>query len=638
MVDIRKLYGETGMFTYDPGFTSTASCQSAITYIDGDEGILLHRGYPIDQLAEQSSFMEVAYLLLHGDLPKQKELDEFTYTISRHTMLHEQLATFYRGFRRDAHPMAIMCGVVGALSRLLPRQHRHHRPAAAADRLAPADRQDADDRGDGVQIFDRPAVPLSATTSLSYTGNFLRMTFGVPAEPYEVNPIVEKAMDRIFILHADHEQNASTSTVRLAGSSGANPFACIAAGIACLWGPAHGGANEAALNMLREIGDVKRIPEYIARAKDKNDPFRLMGFGHRVYKNYDPRAKVMQQTADEVLKELNISDPVLDVARELEQIALNDDYFIEKKLYPNVDFYSGIILNAIGFPTEMFTALFALARTVGWVAQWNEMISDPEQKIGRPRQLYVGATQRDYVPVKEALERHRSSRAIVGNAAFANGVDSVRQSISERRMTMASRFLTPFARSRAPRRATRSWTFTARSTACSTTASGRWAMLDGRHDALSPERRRRDRPTRAGKSTAELPGVDREGHRPSPGRRHADRSAARSADERKDDRNRLVERNYGSFTPLVPACPFTPIPTRSTADCRQGRVEASSCPRAPSRTAASGSAIGGRQDRTAGDRQGLDQGVRNRQAGRGCRPSSGQGRPGLTLRPQAGPT
>jgi citrate synthase len=400
VVDIRKFYAETGKFTYDPGFTSTASCQSAITYIDGDEGILLHRGYPIDQLAEHSNFMEVAYLLLHGDLPKQKELDEFSYTISRHTMLHEQLATFYRGFRRDAHPMAIMCGVVGALSAF------YHDSTDITD---PQQRLIASHR----LIAKMPTIAAMAfkysigqpflypQNDLSYTGNFLRMTFGVPAEPYEVNPIIEKAMDRIFILHADHEQNASTSTVRLAGSSGANPFACIAAGIACLWGPAHGGANEAALNMLREIGDVKRIREYIARAKDKNDPFRLMGFGHRVYKNYDPRAKVMQQTAEEVLKELNLTDPVLDVARELEHIALNDDYFIEKKLYPNVDFYSGVILNAIGFPTEMFTALFALARTVGWVAQWNEMISDPEQKIGRPRQLYVGATQRDYVPVKE---------------------------------------------------------------------------------------------------------------------------------------------------------------------------------------------------------------------------------------------
>ena len=398
VVDIRKFYADTGMFTYDPGFTSTASCQSAITYIDGDAGILLHRGYAIDQLAEQSSFMEVSYLLLHGELPSAKELDEFTYTISRHTMIHEQLATFYRGFRRDAHPMAILCGVVGALSSFYhdstditdPKQRMiaSHRLIAKIPTLAAM-----------AHKYSVGQPFLYPQNDLSYTGNFLRMTFGVPAEKYEVNPIIEAAMDKIFILHADHEQNASTSTVRLAGSSGANPFACMAAGIACLWGPAHGGANEAALNMLREIGDVKNIPAYIARAKDKDDPFRLMGFGHRVYKNFDPRAKVMKATADEVLRELNISDPVLDVAKELEHIALNDPYFIEKKLYPNVDFYSGVILNAIGFPTEMFTVLFALARTVGWVAQWNEMISDPEQKIGRPRQLYVGETHRDYVPV-----------------------------------------------------------------------------------------------------------------------------------------------------------------------------------------------------------------------------------------------
>ncbi|GAA4025681.1 citrate synthase [Sphingomonas rosea] len=398
VIDIRKLYAQTDAFTYDPGFTSTASCQSAITYIDGEQGILLHRGYPIDQLAEQSSFMEVAALLLHGELPTKDELDKFTHTISRHTMVHEQLAQFFRGFRRDAHPMAIMCGVVGALSSF------YHDSTDITD---PKQREIASHR----LIAKMPTIAAMAhkysigqpflypDNTLSYTGNFLRMTFGVPAEEYVVNPIVEKAMDRIFILHADHEQNASTSTVRLAGSSGANPFACMAAGIACLWGPAHGGANEAALNMLREIGHTSRIPEYIARAKDKEDPFRLMGFGHRVYKNFDPRAKVMKQTADEVLKELNISDPVLDVAKELERIALSDDYFIEKKLYPNVDFYSGVILNAIGFPTEMFTALFALARTVGWVAQWNEMIADPEQKIGRPRQLYTGSPQRDYVPV-----------------------------------------------------------------------------------------------------------------------------------------------------------------------------------------------------------------------------------------------
>ncbi|MDB5685342.1 MAG: citrate synthase [Sphingomonas bacterium] len=398
VIDIRKLYANTGAFTFDPGFTSTASCESAITYIDGDQGILLHRGYPIDQLAEQSSFMEVAYLLLNSELPTAAELDKFSYTITRHTMLHEQLSTFYRGFRRDAHPMAIMCGVVGALSAF------YHDSTDIAD---PRQRMIASHR----LIAKMPTIAAMAykysigqpfvypKNDLSYTGNFLRMTFGVPAEEYEVDPIVEAAMDKIFILHADHEQNASTSTVRLAGSSGANPFACIAAGIACLWGPAHGGANEAALNMLREIGHVDRIPEYIARAKNKDDPFRLMGFGHRVYKNYDPRAKVLGAAATEVLARMGKSDPILDVARKLEEIALTDPYFVEKKLYPNVDFYSGVILSAIGFPTTMFTALFALARTVGWVAQWNEMIADPEQKIGRPRQLYTGPTQRDYIPV-----------------------------------------------------------------------------------------------------------------------------------------------------------------------------------------------------------------------------------------------
>jgi citrate synthase len=398
VIDIRKLYAQTGVFTYDPGFTSTASCDSAITYIDGDEGVLLHRGYPIGQLAEQSTFLETCYLLLNGDLPNQAESDKFTRTITRHTMLHEQLMMFYRGFRRDAHPMAIMCGVVGALSAF------YHDSTDITD---PDQRKIASHR----LIAKMPTIAAAAykysvgqpfvypDNSLSYTGNFLRMTFGVPAEKYEVNPIVEKALDRIFILHADHEQNASTSTVRLAGSSGANPFACIAAGIACLWGPAHGGANEAALNMLREIGTPDKIPEYIARAKDKDDPFRLMGFGHRVYKNYDPRATVMQETVREVFKALNVTDPVFEVALQLEEMALNDPYFIEKKLFPNVDFYSGVILSAIGFPTEMFTALFALARTVGWVAQWNEMISDPGQKIGRPRQLYTGPAERDFVAI-----------------------------------------------------------------------------------------------------------------------------------------------------------------------------------------------------------------------------------------------
>ncbi len=397
VVDIGKLYGKSGMFTYDPGFTSTASCDSGLTYIDGEEGVLLHRGYPIGQLAENSSFMEVAYLLLNGELPSQDEYENFTYTISRHTMLHDQLRGFYQGFRRDAHPMAIMCGVVGALSAFY-----HDR----TDIEDPEHRKISSHR----LIAKMPTIAAMAykysigqpflypDNSLSYTGNFLRMTFGVPAEEYEVIPAVEKAMDRIFILHADHEQNASTSTVRLAGSSGANPFACIAAGIACLWGPAHGGANEAALNMLQEIGRPERIPEYIARAKNKDDPFRLMGFGHRVYKNYDPRATVMQKTVREVFDALKVNDPVFEVALQLEEMALNDDYFVEKKLFPNVDFYSGVILSAIGFPTTMFTALFALARTVGWVAQWNEMISDPAQRIGRPRQLYTGPTQRDYVP------------------------------------------------------------------------------------------------------------------------------------------------------------------------------------------------------------------------------------------------
>ncbi len=398
VIDIRKLYAQTGKFTFDPGFTSTASCESALTFIDGDEGILRHRGYDIEELSEKSSFMEVCYLLLNGELPGKQQLHDFSYTISRHTMLHEQLATFYRGFRRDAHPMAIMCGVVGALSAF------YHDSTDIAD---PDHRKISSHR----LIAKMPTIAAMAykyamgqpflypDNNLSYTGNFLRMTFGVPAEPYVVNPIVERAMDRIFILHADHEQNASTSTVRLAGSSGANPFACIAAGIACLWGPAHGGANEAALNMLREIGTPDRIPHYIARAKDKNDPFRLMGFGHRVYKNYDPRASVMRQTVREIMAELKINDPVFEVALQLEEMALNDPYFIEKKLFPNVDFYSGIILSAIGFPTEMFTVLFALSRTVGWVAQWNEMISDPGQKIGRPRQLYTGPGHRPYVDI-----------------------------------------------------------------------------------------------------------------------------------------------------------------------------------------------------------------------------------------------
>lgn len=396
--DIRKLYGETGIFTYDPGFTSTASCESKITYIDGEQGILLYRGYPIEQLAEDSDFMEVCYLLLFGELPTKEEKAKFIRDITYHTMVHEQLKTFFNGFRRDAHPMAIMVGVVGALAAF------YHDSTDIND---PRQRMIASYR----LIAKMPTIAAMAykysvgqpfvypRNDLSYAANFLHMTFGVPCEPYKVNPVLEHAMDRIFTLHADHEQNASTSTVRLAGSSGANPFACIAAGIACLWGPAHGGANEACLKMLEEIGSVDRIPEFIKRAKDKDDPFRLMGFGHRVYKNFDPRAKVMRQTAHAVLGELGVKDELLDVALELEKIALNDSYFKDKKLYPNVDFYSGIILKAMGFPTTMFTVLFALARTVGWISQWNEMVEDPVQKIGRPRQLYTGATRRDFVPI-----------------------------------------------------------------------------------------------------------------------------------------------------------------------------------------------------------------------------------------------
>jgi citrate synthase len=401
VIDIRKLYGETDYFTYDPGFTSTASCQSAITYIDGDAGILLHRGYRIEDLAEHSDFMEVCHLLLFGELPTIEQKQKFEQTITRHTMTHEQLQRFFQGFRRDAHPMAIMVGVVGALSAFYHDSTNIHDPQ---ERLIASHRL----------IAKMPTIAAMAykysvgqpfmypKNSLEYAENFLYMTFGVPCEEYKVNPVLAKAMDRIFILHADHEQNASTSTVRLAGSSGANPFACIAAGIACLWGPAHGGANEAVLNMLKQIGDKKNIPEYIKRAKDKDDSFRLMGFGHRVYKNFDPRAKVMRKTCHEVLSELgHKNDPLLELALELEKIALNDEYFVEKKLYPNVDFYSGIILQAIGFPTSMFTAIFALARTVGWVAQWTEMIDDPSQKIGRPRQLYVGNEMRPYVPLHQ---------------------------------------------------------------------------------------------------------------------------------------------------------------------------------------------------------------------------------------------
>jgi citrate synthase len=399
VIDVGRLYRDTGCFTYDPGFTSTANCSSKITYIDGDEGILLYRGYPIEQLAEQSNFVEVCHLLLNGELPTKSELATFDSTITRHTMVHEQMTRFFTGFRRDAHPMAIMCGSVGALSAF------YH---DSTDIIDPQQRIIASHR----LIAKMPTLAAMAykysigqpfiypRNDLDYTSNFLQMCFAVPCEPYVVNPIVSRALDRILILHADHEQNASTSTVRLAGSSGANPFACIAAGIACLWGPAHGGANEAALKMLEEIGTVDRVPEYVKKAKDKNSEFRLMGFGHRVYKNYDPRAKVMAQTCHEVLDSLGVKDQnILKVAMELERIALQDDYFVEKKLYPNIDFYSGITLRAMGFPMSMFTVLFAVARTVGWISQWKEMIEDPEQKIGRPRQLYIGATKRPYVPV-----------------------------------------------------------------------------------------------------------------------------------------------------------------------------------------------------------------------------------------------
>ncbi len=401
VIDIRKLYANSGMFTFDPGFTSTASCESAITYIDGDAGTLNYRGYTIDELAEKSNYMEVCYLLLNGELPTKAQYDEFVKNVTYHTMVHEQLANFFHGFRRDAHPMAVMVGVVGALSAFyhdsLDISDPHQRMVASFRLIAkmPTIAAMAYKYSIG-QPFVYPR------NDLSYSENFLHMTFSVPAEEYNPDPVIVRAMDRIFTLHADHEQNASTSTVRLAGSSGANPFACIAAGIACLWGPSHGGANEAALAMLDEIGSVDRIEEYLARAKDKNDPFRLMGFGHRVYKNRDPRATVMQKTCHEVLDALDMhDDPVFKLAMKLEKIALEDEYFVERKLYPNVDFYSGIILRAIGFPTSMFTVLFSLARTVGWVAHWNEMISDPTQRIGRPRQLYTGPTARPFVPMDQ---------------------------------------------------------------------------------------------------------------------------------------------------------------------------------------------------------------------------------------------
>ena len=400
VIDIGKLYNEADIFTFDPGFTSTASCESSITYIDGDKGELLYRGYPIDQLAEKSHFLEVCYLLLYGELPTSSQLNDFENRVTMHTMVHEQMHNLFRGFRRDAHPMAIMVGVVGAMSAF------YHDSTDINDQMQ---REISSIR----MIAKVPTIAAMAykysigqpyvypRNDLDYATNFLRMCFSVPAQEYEPNPILSRAMDRIFTLHADHEQNASTSTVRLAGSSGANPFACIAAGIACLWGPAHGGANQACLEMLHEIGSLDRIPEYINRAKDKDDPFRLMGFGHRVYKNFDPRAKVMKESADEVLELLGIeNNEILKIAKELERIALEDEYFIEKKLYPNVDFYSGIILDAMGFPTSMFTPIFALSRTVGWISQWKEMIADPIQKIGRPRQLYNGPVERDYIKLE----------------------------------------------------------------------------------------------------------------------------------------------------------------------------------------------------------------------------------------------
>ena len=397
VVDVRKLYADADVFTFDPGFTSTASCESAITYIDGDAGVLLHRGYPISELAENSTFLEVCYLLLNGELPTAAEYEKFEGTITRHTMLHAQFDRFFTGFRSDAHPMAIMTGAVGALSAFYhdsinvddPKQREisAHRLIAKMPTIAA--------RAFKYSVGQPFVTPRN---ELSYAENFLRMSFSVPAEDWKPNPVLTKAMDRIFILHADHEQNASTSTVRLAGSSGANPFACIAAGIACLWGPSHGGANEEALNMLKEIGSVDRIPEYVQGVKDRK--YRLMGFGHRVYKNYDPRATVMQKTCHEVLNEIGHGDdPLLKVAMELEKIALNDPYFVDRKLYPNIDFYSGITLRAMGFPPEMFTVLFALARTVGWISQWKEMFEDPARKIGRPRQLYTGHTQRAFTPI-----------------------------------------------------------------------------------------------------------------------------------------------------------------------------------------------------------------------------------------------
>ena len=398
VADIRRIYADLGIFTYDPGYGATAACESKITYIDGDAGVLLYRGYPIEQLAEHSSFLEVCYLLMNGELPTPAELREYEMGILRHTMLHEQIRQFYNGFRRDAHPMAVMCGVVGALSAFyhdsLDINNPEHRRISAFRLIAKMPTIAA-----WAHKYNAGQSFMYPQNRLGYAENFLYMFNAVPAEDYKVNPILARAMDLIMILHADHEQNASTSTVRLSGSTGANPFACIAAGIASLWGPAHGGANEAVLKMLAEIGHVRNIPEFLSEVKDKGSHTKLMGFGHRVYKNYDPRAKIIQKACHDVLGELGIKgDPLLDLALELEKIALNDKYFVDRKLYPNVDFYSGIILKAMGFPTSMFTALFAVSRTVGWISQWAEMIEDPEQRIGRPRQIYTGPTQRDYVP------------------------------------------------------------------------------------------------------------------------------------------------------------------------------------------------------------------------------------------------
>ncbi|MDO6476263.1 citrate synthase [Alteromonas sp. 1_MG-2023] len=399
VIDVRSL-GAHGYFTFDPGFMATGSCESAITYIDGAAGVLLHRGYPIEELARDASYLEVCYMLLNGEAPTKEEYEDFRATITRHTMVHEQINMFFHGFRNDAHPMAMLCGTVGAMSSFY---HSDLDVSNPEERMRSAHRLIAKMPTLVAMCYKynigQPFV--YPRNDLSYAANFLNMMFSVPAEEYKISSAVELAMDRIFTLHADHEQNASTSTVRLAGSSGANPYACIAAGVASLWGPAHGGANEACLTMLEEIGSVDRIPEFIARAKDKSDPFRLMGFGHRVYKNHDPRATVMRESCHEVLKELNVQDPLLDVAMELEKIALNDPYFAEKKLFPNVDFYSGIILKAIGIPTNMFTCIFALSRTVGWISHWHEMMSDPKQKIGRPRQMYTGYNQRKFSPLEK---------------------------------------------------------------------------------------------------------------------------------------------------------------------------------------------------------------------------------------------